>query len=168
MQHEGIRQYFIDNDYATKLVETTHWLKPILFNNIYNGALGEVAGAYLWRSYDLPTLHKIPQKHFERFDYQVDDNIYVDFKHWQQSWQDGDSAREEIFAKMEITGAKLVFVINILANNDNLKPVMVHKHPSKDAEQVIVELPYFTQNNHLANLEQLTAIRQLIEDYQTL
>lgn len=168
MQHQGIRQYFIDNGYATELIETTHWLRPILFNNIYKGALGEVAGAYLWHSYDLPSLHKMPEQHFERFDYQIDDMIYVDFKHWLGAWQDGESAREEIFTKMDTVGAKLVFVINILADNHNLKPITVHNHPSKGDKQVIVEMPYFIQTNHLGNLEQLATIRQLIADYKTL
>ena len=168
MQHQGLRQHFIENGYATELIETTHWLRPILFNNIYKGALGEVAGAYLWHSYDLPTLHKMPEQHFERFDYQIDDTIYVDFKYWQGAWQDGESAREEIFTKMDIVRAKLVFVINILSDNDNLKPITVHNHPGKGDEQVIVEVPYFIQTNHLGNLEQLATIRQLIADYQTL
>lgn len=166
MQHTGIYEHFIQKGYAIQLAASRHWLQPILFNNIYKGALGEIAGSYLWHSYDLPNLSDLPTKDFERFDFLVDDGIYVDFKNWSPTLQDGEAEREKIYYKMEKTGAKLVFIINIVADSNQYRPLNRFPHPTKGNEQLIVELPYFTLNDNTADMNQINIIHQLIEEYQ--
>lgn len=169
MKHPGIYQHFVEKGYVTELVESRYWIQPILFNNIYKGALGEVGGRYLWESYNLPQLQELPTKHFELFDYQVAEGIYVDFKNWKPSTQDGQSEREKIYQKMHKTGAKLVFLINIVADTEQFTtPFRTYPHPDKGREQLIVEMPYFTRNENVADIEQLKLIRELIKGYQTL
>ena len=131
--------------------------------------MGEVAGKYLWENYNLPQLQELPTKHFELFDYQLAEGIYVDFKNWKPSTQDGESERGKIYQKMHKTGAKLVFVINIVADSEQFTtPFRTYPHPDKGRKQLIVEMPYFTRNENVADIEQLKLIRELIKEYQAL
>lgn len=94
------------------------------------------------------------------------DGIYVDFKNWSPTLQDGEAEREKIYYKMEKTGAKLVFIINIVADSNQYRPLNRFPHPTKGNEQLIVELPYFTLNDNTADMNQINIIHQLIEEYQ--
>lgn len=56
-------------------------MSPVLFHNIYKGALGEVCGEFILsreRGMKLKPIND-PDR-FEFFDFELNDGIYVDFK----------------------------------------------------------------------------------------
>ncbi|CAM4044952.1 DEAD/DEAH box helicase family protein [Psychrobacter arenosus] len=138
MQHPILKSHFISHGYATSLPASKHWLQPILFNNIYKGALGEVCGSVLWEQYDLPHLYQMPKNQFEIFDFQVNDKVFVDFKHWTISQHDGEKIRRDIFNKIQGIDAKLVFVINIISDTEHLSYRLF-----EEANKQIIEIPNF-------------------------
>ncbi|WP_210394292.1 hypothetical protein, partial [Oligella sp. HMSC05A10] len=160
MSHSGLKAHFEKHGYATKLSASKHWLQPILFNNIYKGGLGEICGAYLWNEYGLPLLHEMPSNQYEIFDFMVTPDIFVDFKHWSKNLKDGKEERAKIFKKMDQINAALVFVINILEENDTLD---YHIARSEDGDKQIVEIPNFLFDT-LPNTELINSINKKIAE----
>ena len=69
---------------------------------------------------------------------------FVDFKHWAVSQQEGEKVRQDIFKKMKAINAKLVFIINIIADSDHLDyRVFNGRHYNANSDQQIVEIPAF-------------------------
>lgn len=109
-----IRDYFIKNKYAISFQKSKYIMLPIIFNNIYKGALGEVVGKLILEKmgYSLQDIND-PLK-FEKFDYVYKD-IYFDFKFWGNNGEKLDV--EYIAEKTQKVNAKFSFVINVLGNN---------------------------------------------------
>lgn len=158
MKYEFIKSHFEARGYATEFKKAKYWLSPIVYNNIYKGALGEEVGKCLWEYYNLPCLQALPVHQFELFDYRVSEAVFVDFKHWKLNAQHGDSVREKIFAKMDKVSAKLVFIINILERTDNLLGYFQTEQDGK----TIIEVPSFIDSD-AQRLKDITYFQQLIE-----
>jgi len=132
-----------------------------LFNNIYKGALGEVCGSVLWEHYNLPHLYQMPKNQFEIFDFQVNDEVFVDFKHWTVSQHNGEKIRRDIFNKMQGIDAKLVFIINIISDVEHLSYRVY-----EEADKQIIEIPSFIlEGNELIELLQL--INNKLSEYSS-
>ena len=57
---------------------------------------------------------------FEKFDFCLakDGDIYIDFKNWSENDQvDREDYRKKCLSKLEKIGGKMVFIINVAANN---------------------------------------------------
>ncbi len=160
MSHSGLKAYFEKQGYATTLSVSKHWLQPILFNNIYKGALGEVCGAYLWHEYGLPKLKELPSHQYEIFDFMVTPDIFVDFKHWSKNFKDGEHERDRIFKKMDDIGATLLFVINILEDYGSLSYQVIN---SENNDKKIVEIPQFMFEG-LPDMELINTINNKISE----
>lgn len=87
MKWSALRQEFEANGFATGFEPNDYILSPPLWNNIYKGALGEVAGRFWFQHVLGITLEDIDDPaQFELFDYKVPDKpIFVDFKNWDES-----------------------------------------------------------------------------------
>lgn len=160
MAHTGLKSYFESMGYATTLPASKYWLQPILFNNIYKGALGEVCGAYLWNSYELPALQELPQTQYESFDFMINKDIFIDFKHWSLNWQDGEEERGKIFHKMQRINAELVFIINIISDIDS---VSYKVFQDVESSRRVVEIPNFLFEG-VIDIELITFIRNQISE----
>lgn len=120
MAYPGMKDYFTEKGYATTFEKNDYMMSPVLFHNIYKGALGEVAGSFILEKELGLKLSKIeePSK-FEFFDYEMSDGVYVDFKNWKFSYfQDRDAVKQEILRKLETIGGKRVYIINIVGDED--------------------------------------------------
>jgi hypothetical protein len=141
-----LRKLFINEGYATEFPESELMLTPPMFNNIYKGALGEVCGKHI-----LETILKIPLleleiNEFERFDFKIDQNIYIDFKLWNDKIAvEADQEIEKIRNKMDEVGAEKVFIINILGSSDS----PFRERISSDSK--IVQVPYLCKNDQIDN-----------------
>ncbi len=116
----GVQPYFEAKSYATSFEEGKYILTPVLFHNIYKGALGEEVGLYIFeRELNIP-LEELPREHFELFDYRIKGtNVYVDFKHWQEYTQlDAETMQHKIRNKSEKVEASKVLIVNILATQN--------------------------------------------------
>lgn len=118
-----VYNYFKDHNYASKWENGKYMISPILFNNIYKGALGEVAGKCMIENYFNIKLEELDESEFELFDYRYK-RVYIDFKYWNDSYEmvDNQGYMEEIIKKKERVQAKTVLIININARK-NLKIV---------------------------------------------
>ncbi len=119
MELDFLRELFEEKGWATTFPQGSYIMSPPLFNNIYRGALGEVAGKALFRHYANIELKDIedPDK-FEKFDYLVPGTaIYVDFKNWHRSTvKDSEREFSHIAQKARTCDCRCVIVANILGD----------------------------------------------------
>lgn len=135
LKYPGMKSHFAENGYACSFEKQPYMMSPVLFHNIYKGALGEVAGKFILQRERGIQLQPImdPEK-FEFFDFVMAADVYVDFKNWKFSYaQSREKALVEIRRKMEKIGAKRVYIINIIAQPDSV--------PTCSVDQKIVEIP---------------------------
>lgn len=122
MEIPGLREHFAEHGYATEWASAEWIMEPMLYNNIYKGALGEVSGRFCIETFaNLPVESIEAPQHFEKFDFIIkglSGDIYVDFKHWRKGsdpvgW-DAAKLEEHIFKKMADVGADRAIVANVL------------------------------------------------------
>lgn len=135
MKYSGMREHFIKLCYATTFEKNMYMMSPVLFHNIYKGALGEVCGEFILsreRGMKLKPIND-PDR-FEFFDFELNDGIYVDFKNWKPTYlQDRESTTERIRQKLDTIKGKRAYIINLVGNN-NTKPTI-------SCDGKIVEIP---------------------------
>ena len=127
MKYAPLKQFFIDSGYAVTFEKNLYVMSPVLYHNIYKGALGEAAGKFILKNERGIELSDItaPDK-FEFFDYLLAPDIYVDFKNWKYTYmQDKEKTRAEILSKLDAIGGKRVYVIN-MTDTHNSSPCISH------------------------------------------
>lgn len=133
-----LKDFFDRNGWATQFEENDYIMSPTLFNNIYKGALGEVAGRYLfWQVLNCHMEEINNPELFELFDYKLSEYpIYVDFKNWHETTVfDNREMLDKIENKAEKCDCKYVLIVNIFAEEG----WKVHRIERNDL--VIVEIP---------------------------
>lgn len=116
----AVRQKFSELGYATAFEKNDCMILPVVYQNIYKGALGEVAGSAILESYGINLVDIDDLSKFEKFDFCLasDPEIYFDFKNWSDKDEvDRDEYKEKCIRKLEKIGGKKVFVINVASNN---------------------------------------------------
>ena len=106
-----------------------------MFQNIYKGALGEVAGKFILEKELGLKLQDIedPEK-FESFDFVTDGNMYFDFKHWKWNMQVEESPmRTKISKKLDAVGGKRAFIVNLFSDGVSM--------PSCSNDERLIEAP---------------------------
>ncbi len=136
LKNEGIKQLFKEKGYATNFKRGKYILTPVLYNNIYKGALGEIIGTYLIEKYCANISFKNLQSHeLEFFDAKITNDIYIDFKLWNDNFKRSDRNKtlDEINNKLKKINAKKVLIINIASYKE---PVIRQPIDAK-----IIEIP---------------------------
>ncbi|GGF24319.1 hypothetical protein [Echinicola rosea] len=136
MRNKEIKELFVKEGFATDFRIGKYIMTPVLYNNIYKGALGEVIGWHLIRRYcPNANLERLAGDELEQFDAKALNDIYIDFKLWNDAFErnDRDEILNHIGKKMHRTGAKKVLIINIASNK---KPVFRQSFHDK-----IIEIP---------------------------
>lgn len=115
MTHDGLRGLFEKHKFATDFKPGKYIMSPVLYNNIYKGALGEIIGWHLIKKHCNIDLQTLSSDQFERFDFKTEDGTYVDFKLWddQIEYSCREETIEKIYEKMEEVNARRVIIINI-------------------------------------------------------
>lgn len=116
----GLKAHFEAKQYATQFNIGSFMLSPVLFHNIYKGALGEEAGRYIFENELNIPLEELPKEHFELFDFKIKGTkIYVDFKHWQESTEfDAAKVQSTILNKLEKVEGSKALIVNVLSANN--------------------------------------------------
>jgi hypothetical protein len=137
-----LHKLFINSGWAITFPESELMLTPPMFNNIYKGALGEVCGKHIFEKLLNIHLLELDVEQFELFDFKTSQNIYVDFKFWNDRVAvKADKLIDKIRDKMATVGADRIFVINILGtSNTNFSPII-------SSDKKIVEVPYLCKND---------------------
>lgn len=158
LKYPGMRTYFEEKGYALEFQENEYLMSPVLFHNIYKGALGEVAGKFiLSRELGIELTTITEPEYFEFFDYKLSDDVYVDFKNWKFTYvQDRDEIRKDILRKLDAIEAKRVYVINVVSDK-NYKP-------SACVDQRLVEIPKLINEDGTVCYENLHMIHK--EDFE--
>ncbi len=154
MQIDLLRNLFTQSGWATEFSKSELMLTPPMFNNIYKGALGEVCGQHILHSLLNLRLMELAADEFELFDYKTEQNIYVDFKLWQdRAARPAGEIIEQIREKIAKVDARRVFIINILDSSDTAFTPVV------SSDRKIVEIPYLCQQGKIDD-DALTFILQ--------
>ncbi len=136
LEIDGVKDLFDENKWAKSFKTNKYIIPPVMFNNIYKGALGEQIGKFIFEKYFGIQLEELSTENYEVFDYKIiDTNIYVDFKHWKETTEISfDNQESKIRKKLEKVQADKVFIINILSANE--------WQTVKSTDGKIVEVPY--------------------------
>lgn len=158
LRYPGMKAHFEEMGYALKFEMNEYLLSPVLFHNIYKGALGEVAGKFiLSRELGIELLPITEPEYFEFFDYKLSDDVYVDFKNWKFTYvQDRDEIRKDILRKLDAMMGKRVYIINVVSDK-NYKPSAI-------VDQRLVEIPMLIKEDGTVCYENLHMIRK--EDFE--
>lgn len=140
LKYPGMIEYFKEKGFALKFQKNEYLMSPILFHNIYKGALGEVAGKFILRKELGIELEPITQPdYFEFFDYRLSKDIYIDFKNWKFTYvQDRDEIQKDILRKLDVIGGKRVYIINVVSGK-NYKPSTIVDHRLVEIPMIIRE-----------------------------
>ena len=110
----GLEEHFKENGYATRIEPAKYIITPVAAKNFLMGILGEVAGRFILERYGI-RLEDLDRKYFERFDFQINADVAIDFKHWSsERFTTKEEQISKISRKMDDTGHRVVYVVNIL------------------------------------------------------
>ena len=111
LRYPGLRDYFEEQGWAVDFEKEPYILSPVLFQNIYKGALGEVAGSFILQKELGLALQEIDDPAcFEFFDFVGPNGIWVDFKHWKSSTrQPEEIVRQKTLAKLDAVSGQRAF-----------------------------------------------------------
>lgn len=118
LKYPGMKDYFIQNGFATSFEPKRFIITPVVYQNIYKGALGEECGKFILEDCFKTQLKEIddPAK-FELFDFEFSPGVYIDFKHWRPYYySDRKKMYRKISKKLDECGGKRVYIINIFAD----------------------------------------------------
>lgn len=163
LKYRGLKEYFEHNGYATTFIRDKYILSPVLFNNIYKGALGEVVGKFILENELGIKLMEIEEaEYFEFFDFKLSEDIYIDFKHWKQTYRQEksrDDYKAEIENKLRTINGRRVYIINIIADETYAE------HIQNDG--MIVEIPALINTDGIINVKALELIKgEVSSDYK--
>ncbi|MBM6871907.1 hypothetical protein, partial [Pseudoflavonifractor phocaeensis] len=118
LSYPGLKEHFIHHGWATEFGTDPYIMSPVLFQNIYKGALGEVTGKFILEKELGLTLREIedPEK-FELFDFAADGDVFFDFKHWKRNMQvEERPIRTKLLNKLDCVGGKRAFIVNLFSD----------------------------------------------------
>ena len=116
----AVKETFLQAGYATGLLKNDCILLPVVYQNIYKGALGEVAGRAILEKNGVHLIEITDVTKFEKFDFCLahNPNIYIDFKNWSDTDKvDRKEYIEKCARKLERVGGEKVFIINLVADS---------------------------------------------------
>ena len=120
MRIPALKKEFQIREYATDFYPDQMIILPVVYQNIYKGALGEEVGKFLLSQIGVFLQPISDVRKYEKFDFQLVNNedIYVDFKNWSENDQENrKSYLEKCERKLQVIGGKKVFVINMVASD---------------------------------------------------
>ena len=120
MKYPELAEYFREQGYACRFEVNDYMMSPVLFHNIYKGALGEAAGRFILEKERGIHLKAITEPdRYEFFDFELAPDVYIDFKNWKFTYlQEREKVKKEIDEKMVCIGAKRVYVINLVGDGN--------------------------------------------------
>lgn len=118
-----VRQHFIEKGFATSFEANECMILPVVFQNIYKGAIGEQAGKVILESHGIKLKEITDPTKFEKFDFvcEKNNNVYIDFKNWSElDREERDPYKLKSYNKLELIQGHKAFIINMLASEFNM------------------------------------------------
>ena len=119
----NVRQRFIEKGFATSFEANECIILPVVFQNIYKGAIGEQAGKAILEAHGIKLKEITDPTKFEKFDFvcEKNNNVYIDFKNWSElDREERDPYKLKSYNKLELIQGYKAFIINILASEFNM------------------------------------------------
>lgn len=160
LQIPNMFNYFNVNGYATSFNPAKYILSPCMFEAIYKGALGEVAGSFIFENVlNIKLLRIRSEKNYEKFDFHIND-VYVDFKnHSAYKDDDEESLLAKFKDKLKLCNGRVALIINIIKPK-NLSPKLIIDN--KDGN--VVRIPYlYDVEKKEFNFKALELIKNIVE-----
>jgi len=111
----GFREYLEQRGIPTELRRQSLQLNPCAAKNIYQGAMGEIAGRYILEVFYGIQVREIDDDiKFEVFDFIAGSDAFLDMKLWRTFNRNEEEVRKQYYDKMALCNAKSGFVINVL------------------------------------------------------
>lgn len=161
MNISPLKSWFNEQGYATRWISGNRIMVPIVFNNIYKGALGEKAGWFWFHKVLNIDLDSITDPGcFELFDFKVPGTgIYVDFKNWSRNYdQDFETQVTKIIEKGNTCGAQTVIIAGTIGGDD----AKVQKFEREGIKFLIVPSLYTSDSKNWICEDALEAIREVL------
>lgn len=148
---ECVKKVFMEKNYSFKFQMNTKIMSPAFFKQIYQAAIGEVAGKAILEENmgdDLKPLDDYTM--YEFFDYKYE-NIYIDFKNWNRYEIDNDTYVRKIMWKLNsIKGSKAI-IINILK-------VANGKELIQNLPQNVIQIPWLINDENEIDETQIETV----------
>ena len=107
-----VYDYFKNNNYALAWNDSRFFMNPVIYHNIYRAVLGEISIQAAFKQFGIH-LKTMPDEYFEKFDFMIEDGIYVDAKYWSRGPDRNDEEEQQkIIDKLKECGGKRVYIIN--------------------------------------------------------
>lgn len=119
----SVRKHFEKNGFAQYFNADDGMILPVIYQNIYKGALGEEAGKAILESWGFRLAEIDDPEKFEKFDFCLERNkdVYIDFKNWsERDREDRVIKKMSSYEKLEKIGGKKAFIINMIAEEFNI------------------------------------------------
>jgi hypothetical protein len=159
-----LNDFALNNEIALEF-KYNNLLIPIVFNNIYKGALGEQLGKYIIEKYcdiKLEELSGELDEKYETFDFKNEKySVYFDFKYYSQKTL--YSSRQEIIDKvrykLKSNKFKKSLIINIFAEAADTIPIVTNDD--------VVFIPYLVnssnENNPYIDISMIETIKEMLK-----
>ena len=96
---------------------------PVVYQNIYKGALGEVAGRVILESNGAKLKEITDPYKFEKYDFCLDrdNDVYIDFKNWSENdREDRSQYMAKAYDKLGKINGKRAYIINMISSELNV------------------------------------------------
>lgn len=153
MKNAEIKVFFEENGYATTFTKSNYIMLPVIFNNIYKGAIGEVVGNFILNKLNIKLEEISEPTEFEKFDFKHK-NTFIDFKNWNDRGSSLDI--NHIKDKLKSIKGDKALVINLIGSKED-------KIKKNSNIYVIPNLLYLENNNLTLNKEACDYITKLLE-----
>ena len=160
--------------YASRFADNSAIMCPVLYHNIYKGALGEKSGKAILESWGFTVDEITDSAKFEKFDFVTDTEVYIDFKYWATSGNiDDESLIKKSFRKLLAIGGRKAVIINILKPTEGKVHAMGYSLKGEDhsfekdgvfydfSDLTLVTIPYLYDCNGDEAIENMEAHKTL-------
>ena len=110
-----IKEFMNENSYPVEWDRGAYIISPIMFNNIYKGALGEEIGIYILEKYLKIDIEELDSSEFELFDGKTKSGVYIDFKTYSFDTANNLDSNSEVKRR----------VLEKLKSNPHIKKVLI-------------------------------------------
>ena len=119
----AVKAYFIEHGYALEFKKNDAIILPVVYQNIYKGALGEATGKAILSKYGIQLEAIKDESKYEKFDFCLKENndVYIDFKNWSEDDRvNATDYVEKSYKKLQCIKGCKAFIINIFSKEFNM------------------------------------------------
>lgn len=159
LKYPGLKEFFVENGYATEWKMNKYIMNPIQFRNLYRGIIGEICGKFIFEDkIGLKLTDMGDLKNNELFDFIVENTTTaIDIKNWEPSHEEDEAEkRRQIKSKLEKLGKNTgkiwkVIILNVVGSPD--------KSIQLTADQTILEVRAMLDDQGHCLLDENAVIR---------